>query len=118
MLCLPQKLRISCVSAILSMSEPERLRRERLRRLKSPKARTACGLSNAPTTVILPSRPSNCIGIDIVLRGDGVEDKVESAGVLIHLPAPTFQLNGAPQAVCNGVSNFLWYSHPIFDVPA
>ena len=64
------------------MGEPERLRRPKMR----PKAATASGFSGAPTSVRLPSRREQVeVGVDVVIGGDGVEDEVEAAGVLLHL---------------------------------
>ena len=51
-----------------------------------PKAETASGFAGAPTRVRLPSRREQVdVGVDVVLGGDGVEDEVEAAGVLLHL---------------------------------
>ena len=51
-----------------------------------PKAETARGFAGAPTRVMLPSSAEQVeIGVDVVIGGDGVEDEVEAARVLLHL---------------------------------
>ena len=50
-----------------------------------PNAATASGFAGAPTRVRLPSPPKQIdVGVDVVIGGDGVEDEVEAAGVLLH----------------------------------
>ncbi len=82
MLCAPQKSSISWVSAMPPMSEPERLRRPNRR----PKAETRERLLRcADEGEVAVAAEQVDIGVDVVLGGDGVEDEVEAAGVLLHL---------------------------------
>ncbi len=82
MLCLPQKSSISWVSAMPPMSEPERLRRPKIR----PKTETGKRLfRRADQGEVAVAAEQVDVGVDVVVGGDGVEDEVEAAGVLRHL---------------------------------
>ena len=64
------------------MGEPERLRRPKIR----PKAATASGfVGRADQGEVAVAAEQVDVGVDVVLGGDGVEDEVEAAGVLLHL---------------------------------
>ena len=82
MLCAPQKSSISWVSAMPPMGEPERLRRPKMR----PNAATARGFwRRADEGDVAVAAQKLDVGVDVVIGGDGVEDEVEAAGVLLHL---------------------------------
>ena len=64
------------------MSEPERLRRPKIR----PKAETGSGfVRRADEGEVAVAAEQVDVGVDVVIGGDGVEDEVEAAGVLLHL---------------------------------
>jgi len=64
------------------MSDPERLRRPMMR----PNAETPRGLAGGPTRVRFAVAAQELdVGVDVVIGGDGVEDEIEAAGVLLHL---------------------------------
>ena len=63
------------------MADPASLRRPMIRL----NAGTSRGSAGAPTNVRFPSTPSRVeIGVDVVIGGNGVDDEVETAGVLFH----------------------------------
>jgi hypothetical protein len=64
------------------MFDPDTLRRPKIR----PKEESASGFGGAPTSVRFPSRRSRLrYWLMSCSAGDGVEDEVEAAGVLLHL---------------------------------
>ena len=64
------------------MSDPERLRRPMMR----PNAETPKRLGGRADQgeVAVAAQELN-VGVDVVIGGDGVEDEIEAAGVLLHL---------------------------------
>jgi hypothetical protein len=84
MLCSPQKSSISWVSAMPPMLEPESVRRPMIR----PKAGTPKGFdigsADEQGEGAVASKQGE-VGVDVVIGGDGVENEVEAAGVLLHL---------------------------------
>ena len=63
------------------MGEPERLRRPKMR----PKADGQRLLRRADEGDVAVAAEELNVGVDVVIGGDGVEDEVEAAGVLLHL---------------------------------
>ena len=82
MLCLPQKSSISWVSAMPPMSEPERLRRPMMQ-AEGGDGEGLLGRADEGEVAVAAEQVD--VGVDVVLGGDGVEDEVEAAGVLLHL---------------------------------
>ena len=82
MLCLPQKSSISWVSAMPPMGEPEKLRRPQDEAEGGDGQRL---LGRADEGEVAVAAEQVDIGVDVVIGGDGVEDEVEAAGVLLHL---------------------------------
>ena len=81
-MCAPQKSSISWVSGMPPMGEPERLRRP------NNKAEGRDGerlLRRADQGDVAVAAQQVDVGVDVVIGGDGVEDEVEAAGVLLHL---------------------------------
>ena len=63
------------------MGEPERLRRPKIR----PKAATRQRLlRRADEGDVAVAAQQVDVGVDVVIGGDGIEDEVEAAGVLLH----------------------------------
>ena len=82
MLCLPQKSSISWVSAMPPMSDPERLRRPKIRSERRDGERLFGCADEAEIAVAAKQAEE---GVDVVFGGHAVEDEVEAAGVLGHL---------------------------------
>ena len=82
MLCFPQKSSISCVSAIPPISEPDRLRRAKIRLNDD----TGIGFSGAPTKVQIPVAPQQPDSALMSWSAEtAVQNEVETARMLRHL---------------------------------
>mgnify|MGYP003693809803 CR=1 FL=1 len=78
----PQKSSISWVSAMPPMGEPERLRRPTMR-LNAATRQRLLGCADKRDVAVAAEQVD--IGVDVVIGGDGVEDEIEAASVLLHL---------------------------------
>ena len=81
MLCWPQKSSISWVSGMPPMGDPEKLRRLKI----SPKTETGSGfVGRADHGNVAVAAEQVDIRVNVVVGGNGVEDEIEAAGVLLH----------------------------------
>jgi hypothetical protein len=79
MLFAPQKLSISWVSAIPPMGEPEKLRRAQAEDSDGERL-----FRRADHRDVAVAAEKVDVGVDVVIGGNGVEDEVETGGMLLH----------------------------------